>query len=189
MDEEAVQITAQVVAAFERLGIPYLVGGSVASSLHGAPRSTNDVDLVADLRPEHIEPLVSALGEGFYVEPTMMAEALARDGSFNLIHYDTAIKIDVFVCGESRFRKAQLERASSQELLGHSLIVSSPEDIILAKLQWYRDGGEVSERQWRDVIEVLVIQEGRLDQEYMERTARELALGDLLYRALAQARS
>jgi hypothetical protein len=181
-----------VVAALERLGVPFHVGGSVASSAHGAGRSTQDIDLVAELRPEHIGPLAAALQGEFYVSASMMASAVPREPCFNLIHLRTMFKVDVFVLkrrpfDQTAFRRVRRGRIGlpDDEL---EVPVAAPEDIVLNKLEWFRLGGEVSERQWLDVLGVLKVQGPLLDSDYLRGWAQELGVADLLDRALAEAR-
>jgi hypothetical protein len=152
-------------------------------------RATMDVDLVADLRPEHVAPLVDLLGEAFYADPVMMHDAIRERGSVNLIHLQTMFKVDVFVMRHQVFDRAQLARGQlrvlSEDPECHAYVASA-EDVVLAKLEWYRRGGEVSDRQWQDVLGVLEVQGDRLDMEYMRRMASELDVADLLARALEQ---
>jgi len=153
-------------------------------------RSTLDVDIVADMRQEHIQPLVAALSEEFYVDEEMMRDALRRRSSFNLIHYETAFKVDIFIRKIRPFDQMQLERRKLAVIVAdpeQSVYVLSPEDTLLAKLEWYRLGGEVSERQWRDVLGILQVREGELDLDYVRTWARELQVTDLLERALNEA--
>jgi hypothetical protein len=186
---EATRITLLVTQTLERLGIPYAVGGSLASSLHGVMRSTLDVDILADVQPEHIQPLVEALSKEFYADDEMMRDAIENQSSFNLIHYETAFKVDIFTRKSRAFDQMQLNRrrlsiiASNPE---ESVYVTSPEDTILAKLEWYRMGGEISDRQWRDVIGVLKTRAGELELEYLRKWAVELHVSDLLERALKE---
>lgn len=187
MELVPVEVISKVVEVFDRLGIPYVLGGSTASSVHGAPRATNDVDLVADVRSEHVQPLTEALQDEFYVEPTAIREAIRSQGSFNLIHFETSVKVDVFIRGDDAFRGAQLARRQVEAVEDAAFQVLSPEDVILAKLSWYRDGGCVSDRQWRDVIGVVKVQGERLDKAYLEDWARRLGVEDLLQRALGEA--
>ncbi len=190
MPNEIARITLLVAHALEQMGVPYAVGGSLASSLHGVMRSTLDVDIVADMRQEHIQPLVAALSEEFYVDEEMMRDALRRRSSFNLIHYETAFKVDIFIRKIRPFDQMQLERRKLAVIVAdpeQSVYVLSPEDTLLAKLEWYRLGGEVSERQWRDVLGILQVREGELDLDYVRTWARELQVTDLLERALNEA--
>jgi hypothetical protein len=153
-------------------------------------RSTLDVDIVADLRLEHIQPLVAALAPVFYADDEMMRDAIEHHSSFNLIHYETAFKVDVFIPKVRAFDKMQLERRTAS-IITHdperSIYVTSPEDVILSKLEWYRMGDEVSDRQWRDILGVLKMKSDLLDLVYLRRWAKELGVEDLLERALQEA--
>lgn len=184
---EATRITLLVTQTLERNGIPYAVGGSLASSLHGVMRSTLDVDIVADMKSEHIPALVAALSKEFYADDEMMKDAIAHHSSFNLIHYETAFKVDIFIRKLRAFDQMQLERRRPSVIATdpeESVYVVSPEDIILSKLEWYRMGGEVSDRQWRDILGVLKTRADDLDLAYLRKWAGELKVGDLLERAL-----
>jgi hypothetical protein len=179
-----------LVGALEALGVPYALGGSWASAVHGVLRATQDADLVAGLRPEHAGPLAKALTGAFYSDLDAIREAIRAHSSFNIIHLKTLFKIDVFVAGPHPFDRAQLERSQLHQLAEEpewQVRVLSPEDTILAKLEWYRRGGEVSDRQWRDLLGVLMVQGDRLDGEYLRRMATELSVADLLARALEKA--
>jgi hypothetical protein len=190
MRGEATRITLLVAQTLERLGIPYAIGGSLASSLHGVMRSTLDVDIVADMKLEHIQPLVAALSKEFYADDEMMRDAIEHHSSFNLIHYETAFKVDIFIRKLRPFDQMQLERRRKSVIATdpeESVWVVSPEDIILAKLEWYRMGGEVSDRQWRDILGVLKTRAGELDLAYLRKWAIELKIVDLLDRALKEA--
>ena len=185
---EALEITALVARHLERLGVAYCVGGSLASSLHGIPRSTQDADLAAALRPEHVESLVAALDESFYVAPERMLDAIHRQTSFNVIHLETMFKVDVFCVGDDPYSRSELDRREPFAIAPDRVLqVASAEDTILQKLLWYRRGGGVSDRQWEDLIGVLDVQGARLDSEYLRRWARELGLSDLLARASGEA--
>ena len=190
MQGEATRITLLVTQTLEQLGIPYAVGGSLDSSLHGVMRSTLDVDIVADMRLEHIPPLVSALSQEFYADDEMMRDAIEHHSSFNLIHYETAFKVDIFIRKTRAFDQLQLDRRKTSIISTEpeqSVYVTSPEDTILAKLEWYRMGGEVSDRQWRDILGVMKTRAGELDLDYLKKWAKDLKVADLLERALHEA--
>lgn len=181
-----------VTQALEALGVPYLVGGSVASILHGIVRSTVDVDLVADLRPPHVGPLVAALASEFYADEEAILDAIQHQSSFNFIHQATMIKVDIFIYpgrafDESRFtRRREMVVARNPE---RTAWVSSPEDIMLMKLVWFRMTGDTSERQWRDVLGVVKVQQEKLDEGYLREWAAVLGVADLLDRALEEGHS
>lgn len=187
MQNEPIEVTLKVTAVFEKLSIPYLIGGSLASALYGMVRTTQDADIVAEMRPEHLQPFVLALQDEFYLDNEMIAEAIRHKASFNIIHRETMFKVDVFVPPSRPFLQSQLTRARRQTFTFETEVsakFASPEDTILAKLEWYRLGGETSERQWRDILGVLKIRAGELDLSYLQKWAGALELSDLLERAL-----
>lgn len=187
---EPVRATLVIADAFERLGIPYYLTGSLASSLHGMPRATQDADLVADMQQEHIEPVVRALTGPFYIDAEMVRDAVERRSSFNVIHLDTMFKVDVFVLAADQASRQMMQRRRRYDPGGpgsQALYVASAEDTILHKLYWYRLGGCVSERQWMDVLGVLHVQGETLDLQYLRSTARMLEVGTLLEDALGEA--
>lgn len=186
---EALRACLKVARVLDELEIPYLVGGSIASSLHGDPRSTQDADLVADLREEHVARLVSALGDRFYVDEERVRHAVRRRSSFNVIHLATMFKVDVFVLGDDPMSREEMARRERVDLPGGGgvLAVASPEDTVLQKLRWYRLGHGISDRQWRDLVGVLQVQADRLDRAYLARGAELLGVADLLERALREA--
>lgn len=191
MQNEPVEVTLKVTGVFERLGVPYLIGGSLASALYGMVRTTQDSDIVAEMRREHLEPFVSALRDEFYLDDEMIAEAIQRNSSFNIIHRETMFKVDVFIPRPRPFLQSQLARAQRQTFAFETEVsakFASPEDTILSKLEWYRLGGEVSERQWRDILGVLKTRAGELDLAYLQKWAKELNVSDLLERALGEAK-
>ncbi len=192
MLNEPIEVTLKVTGLLEKLGVPYLIGGSLASTLYGLVRTTQDSDVIAEMRPEHILPFVSELEAEFYIDQDMIAESIQRNSSFNIIHRDTMFKVDVFIPHPRPFLQSQLRRARRQTFsLGTEVSAkfASPEDTILSKLEWYRLGDEVSDRQWRDILGVLKTKAGDIDLEYLRHWARELKVSDLLERALTQSAS
>jgi hypothetical protein len=175
-----------VAQLLERLGIPYHVGGSVASSAHGMYRASADIDFVIDPTGDQLEALAQALEPEFYVSRSAVREALSHHGTFNAIHDETSFKLDFFIKGTAPYDVEELRRSVRQAVggeLGHAVLLKSPEDTILRKLEWFRRGGEVSERQWQDVLSVLAGSRDQLDEVYLERWSRELRVADLLDRA------
>ena len=190
MTSEPLAALDELAEVLDRLRIPFVVGGSLASGAWGEPRSTHDVDILVQLGPESISPLVDALAGRFYVDEGAVADAVSGAAAFNVIHLKQFQKIDVFVAGFGPLDQAQLARPALRPLSPgspRSYPVTAPEIVVLRKLDWYRRGGEVSDRQWRDVLAVLRVQRGRLDLGAMEELAAAERLQDLLRRALADA--
>jgi hypothetical protein len=187
---EPLTAALEVIRVLESLGVPYLIGGSLASAFYGVPRATMDVDILADLRLEHAEPLARMLQDTFYVDVAMIREAILRRRSFNVIHLATMFKVDIFVPKDRPYEMVELARRQAESIdatLEHQIYLASPEDTILTKLEWYRLGGHVSERQWHDVLGVLRTQGENLDYDYLKLWAERLGVADLLDRALREA--
>jgi len=188
---DILQALETLIQTFEALGIDYHIGGSIASSAYGIARATLDVDLVANLKANHVHDLVEHLANVYYLDEERICDAVARQSSFNLIHLETMLKVDVFVLksrpyDQTAFSRARLEKLGEGESNRlHRL--ASPEDVILSKLDWYRQGGCISERQWNDVLGVLKVQQSSLDFEYMQHWAGSLGLPDLLNQAMKDA--
>lgn len=187
-----VDLALEVAALLDDLSIPYVLGGSVASSLVGEPRATVDVDLAVRLQRAQVGALVAALGTAYYVSREAALEAVARSSSFNLIHLGSMQKVDLFVLGEGLLDRRQIERRERvvvAEDPRRELWVGSAEDQVLRKLAWFRLGGQISDRQWRDVVAILSVQADRVNYEDLRAAAAALGLADLLARAERQAAS
>jgi hypothetical protein len=179
-----------VAEAFDALGVRYFLSGSVASSAHGVARASLDADVIVELNPSHVERLAHQLAGAYYVPIEQMRTAAAERRSFNLIHLATMFKIDVFVSKGRPFDRSAAERARLHvigERTDRQFFVASAEDTVLAKLEWFRLGGETSERQWWDIVGVLKVG-GDADRAYLRRWSAALGVSDLLERALADAR-
>jgi hypothetical protein len=179
-----------VAEALAQLGVRYYIGGSIASSAHGIARASLDVDVIAALQPEHVEPLLSRLAAAYYIPVERLRDAVTARTSCNLVHLATMFKIDIFVSKERPFDRQAAQRARSESLddspVAPRFPVASAEDTVLAKLEWFRRGGEVSERQWSDIIGVLRVT-AEIDHAYLEEWAPSLGVDDLLKRALSDA--
>ena len=194
MDEgdELLAALTPLIDLLDRLGVAWYVGGSLASTFHGRFRATNDVDVIADLREEHAQAVRTALEADHYVDEDSVRDAVRRRSSFNLLHFGTGLKIDVFVAEDSEYeagaRARRVRQSVGDDPIARRLWIASAEDTVLAKLVWYRRGGEVSERQWTDVQGVMELRDRELDVDYLRRWAPVLGVADLLERALAEAR-
>lgn len=177
-----------VAEAFRRLGVRFYVGGSVASTFHGAIRSTMDVDLVCDLAEADVASFAESFGEEFYISLSAVQQAVQRKSCFNPIHLPTSYKIDVFVNRGRPFDLAAMDRANDQDIVegaGLTVPIATVEDSIVAKLEWFRMTNETSERQWDDVSKMVALHEQSLDVEQMRSMAESIGVGDLLAKLLA----
>lgn len=130
---------------------------------------------------------MAALSPDFYVDDEALRRAVRARTSANLVHHETQVKIDIFVAGGTPLDEQQLARRRAVDVGGGRILhVHPPEDILLQKLRWYRQGGEVSDRQWRDIVGIVRTQGTRLDRDYLTRNAPVLAVADLLARALRE---
>ncbi|MGH9969186.1 MAG: DUF6036 family nucleotidyltransferase [Pyrinomonadaceae bacterium] len=181
-------VLTEVVRALEQQKITYVLVGSFASSMHGMYRSTADVDLLADIKPEQVRPLLDTLEKSFYVDEQAVRQAISQRRSFNAIHFDSVFKVDIFIPKEDDFDRNQLERRELRNIApdsDQSIYVATAEDTILAKLRWYRDGGEVSSTQWSDVLGILGVTDFSLEFNYLREWADRLGVRDLLEKALS----
>jgi hypothetical protein len=185
-----VEVLLRVTQVLDGLNVPYLVGGSVASSLLGFPRTTNGADVVADIALDQVPQIFAALKDEFYIDDRAVRTAVLERSSFNVIHFDSVFKIDVYI-PDKLFGQQQLKRRRPETLLPDSTqttYISTPEDTILAKLSWYRRGGEASQRQLADVAGIIKVQGPTLDVSYLREWADKINVRDLLEQALEEAR-
>lgn len=187
---DPISIILELAQVLDDLGIKYWVGGSIASSVHGISRTTNDIDLVIQLSAQHTKPLFNALKDSFYLDELAIRRAVSTKGSFNALHLESLFKIDFYIAKSDGFDDEQLKRRQTVNLRSNStqgVFLSSPEDTILSKLRWYRKGAETSDRQWSDVINIIKVQGTSLDTNYLTEWAYELGVGDLLPKAFKDA--
>jgi hypothetical protein len=193
MPSEALPLPIEVALlcgeALERLGIGYFLGGSLASSLQGEHRATNHVDLVVDLHEGEVARLAQELGTSFDVDEDSLRDAVGDRSSWNIFHLPSALKVDLFILRDGPFDRSEFGRRRALTIApGRTLHVKTPEDTVLRKLLWFRQGGEVASQQWRDVVHVLRVSAATLDLAHAEAWARSLGVEDLLERARHDAR-
>ena len=140
--------------------------------------------MVVGLRRQHEKRFVDALDRDYFLDAQAVSDAVSGAGSFNAIHFTSAIKVDFFVAGDDAFEAERLTHRQRVYMPDGALYVDTAEHTILRKLEWYRRGGEVSERQWRDVQAIARIQGDRLDRERLQLWAVRLGVTDLLERVL-----
>jgi hypothetical protein len=176
-----------VIDVFSEMNIPYYVCGSLASSAYGVSRSTQDIDLVSDISRNAANDFYERLKDKYFLDLNMMLEAIDKKSSFNLIHLDTMLKIDVFILRDEHYHRSTFERITQDSIEQHenaiNVFVASPEDVILSKLLWYKASNESSEKQWLDILGILKVQNKRLDIESLQYWAKELNVKDLLHKA------
>ena len=184
-------VLAQLADILEEQRITYVLVGSLASSMHGMYRSTADIDILADVKPHQVRPLLKALQEEFYVDEQAVSRAVDLQQSFNAIHLDSVFKVDIFIPKADAFARQQLERRELRQIssdVDRMIYVATAEDTILAKLRWYVSGGKVSNQQWTDVVGIIGASSATLDALYLRQWADTLGLTDLLAQAFEQAK-
>lgn len=183
--EELVAALAPVVSALNELKVRHYVGGSVASSFHGALRSTMDVDIVCELTESHVEKFLEFVSADYYASETAIRASVENKSCFNLIHLPTSFKVDVFLSRGRPFDRNCMDRCKLESLSEQLRVpIATPEDSVIAKLEWYRAGNEVSERQWDDVTRLLSLLGEQADLDYLTNAAASVGVSNLLTRLL-----
>jgi len=176
--------------ALESIGIDYVIGGSIASSLYGKVRFTQDVDMTVEPFEGKADEFFRLVRTHFYISWDTMQQALTQRSSFNVVHLESAFKIDVFIQKDTEFERQLLSRRRFMKLserFKKAFSVVSAEDIVLLKLRWYQQGGCSSERQWEDILSVLEVQTDKLDFEYLKKWSAILGVNELLEKAVSEA--
>ena len=181
----------RLLAAIDRVEIPYFVGGSVASSTYGLERFTRGVDLIIEVLLNRVEELAGELlKEEFYADSAMMRDSIQHHCAFNIIYQPCIFKFDLFPLQADAYSRSQFTRRTFQQtrVLGEPVecAMASPEDVILSKLRWYRLGEEKSEQQWHDLWGVVKVRGPQLDFAYLREWSPKLNVTDLLERLLAE---
>lgn len=176
---EQYELLDYLVAALEKTGVRYFVAGSMASIFYGEPRYTNDIDVVADMRNEHVTELIDHFpADDFYVSEDAAREAIRLGGQFNIIHSSSGLKIDVIIRRKNDFDDSQFERARLVSTSGKlQANFSSPEDVIIMKMKYYKEGE--SEKHLRDITGMLKISGESIDRQYIENWTKKFGLTDI----------
>ena len=173
----------RLAQALEQLDVPYLVTGAVASIYWGEPRLTRDVDVVVELRAAHLPRLLAAFpAPEFYADDEAAAMAVRRRRLFNIIQPATGLKIDVMVATMDAFDRSRFARRRRVDAGGFGADFSAPDDVIVKKLVYYREGG--SEKHLRDVAGVLLINGPQVDNDYVMRWAERFGVADVWHLVL-----
>ena len=183
------ELLRYVASVFEDLGVTYMIGGSQASVYYGESRFTQDIDLVTDLKPEHIPALVDRFPAGeFYMSVEAAREAVETRGQFNIIHAESALKIDVFVNKDTDYDRLRLDRRQRLPLVpGHEAYFARPEDIILYKMLYFREGR--SDVHVRDILGILRVSGTEVDTAYVAEWAGRLGLSAIWDAVLRRAQA
>lgn len=185
---EQSELLRSVVQVFERLNVPYFVTGSMATIFYGEPRMTNDIDIVADLRSAHVESFCAAFAEEeYYLSKDAVRHAINARGQFNIIHPSSGLKVDVMIPSHTPFDRSRFSRVARVRLAADfEADFSSPEDVIIKKMEFYRDGR--SDKHLRDIAGVLKISGDRIDRAYIDGWAKRLGVQDIWTMIVAQCR-
>ena len=181
---DASDFLGNVVQTLNQAGVPYMLAGSFASSHHGAPRTTHDIDVIVDPAFDSLDRFLKAMQEkDVYFDVDVATDEFKRRGQFNIIDGRTAWKVDVIFRKARAFSREELARRVRATVLGVDVFVATAEDTVLAKLEWARLGE--SDRQLRDVRGILEVKADALDRAYIERWLDDLGVRELWDRVCA----
>lgn len=185
--QDSITLAQELHQLLESVNIPYYVGRGVASTIHGEPRSTRDLDLVIEIQQDQIDILVKTLEAAAFYCPQGAVEDLksGRNQVLNITHTETIANADIYVMDRSSFAVSQMLRRRLIDIDGIPIWIASPEDTILQKLLWGSKSN--SQKQWRDVLGILKLQSTNLDYDYLMEWARRLELVDFLTQAMTEA--
>jgi len=175
----------RLIEKLESAGIPYMISGSLGSSLHGEPRATNDIDLIIAPTSNQMDTFIKSLNDEYYVSPESVLYALKNHSMFNIIDYKTGWKADLIIRKNRPFSVEEFKRRRKGFVIGIEVWVISPEDAILSKLEWAKIGQ--SETQFRDALGVVIIQWQNIDKNYLQKWAKELHIEEILEKLLKEA--
>lgn len=178
---------SRLIKLLDEARIPYMVAGSVGSSIHGRPRATQDTDVVIDPTEDQLKSLIALFGQDYYVSRDAAFDAFRLRTMFNVVDLDGGWKADLILRKDRPFSRQEFNRRRQVDAMGQGLWVVSPEDVILAKLEWAK--GRESDVQYSDAVGVAAAQWGNLDMEYLHKWAEELGIRDRLIKVLEQAKT
>lgn len=176
----------RLIKKLDEQNIPYMLSGSVSSSLHGQPRATNDADIVIAPTEEQLIAFLKSLGDDYYVNPEAARDAFKSHSVFNVIDIQNSWKADLIIRKNRPFSREEFRRRQKANIMGLDAWVVSPEDVILSKLEWAKNSK--SSQQLQDALGVATVQYDHLDRDYMHKWAKELQVESSLEELLKQAK-
>ena len=176
---EQSELVRLVIQALEGAGIPYMITGSQASAYYGEPRFTRDIDIVADIKPEQAKDFVTYFpASEFYRDQETIEEEIKKRGQFNIIHVASGLKIDIILTKTTSFSQTEFVRKNRSAIFpGQDAYFASPEDVIIKKMEYYKEGA--SEKHLRDIAGILKISGEMVDRDYIAEWARQLGLTEI----------
>ena len=176
----------KLIKKLNEQNIPYMLSGSVSSSLHGQPRATNVAEIVIAPVEEQLIDFVKSLGDDYYVSHDAAREAFKNNSMFNVVDIRSSWKADFIICKDRPFSREEFQRRRKANIMGLDVWVVSPEDVILSKLEWAKNSE--SNQQYRDALGVATVQYDRLDRDYLYKWAKELQVESSLEQLLGKAK-